>query len=326
MVEPSGNIAPFATAAVSALAVPDLVGVFGNITVPSTLVPGDKGKVPVVVTNQGDGSAVGRIGIEIYASSDGTLDGNDLLLARLSNQAVGLAPGKSKTYTASLVVPVTVAPGSYFLLASIDATNVVPESSENNNLAVTASSREVAWKFGSFAARRNVKLTVNDTQGKPVTFALTGNGVGEVVGGNAFTQVVLSGTDASTAVTITTAKGAETTVRDMVVHGSLKSLTAKTTDLSGDLAVDGSVATLVFDDAAGGHTLIMGASASPTATVAMTFDQVADMRIHSGTPLKSVTATEWQDSDGTPSDMIEAPRLDTLTIKGGREEKAGREL
>ena len=66
-------------------------------------------------------------------------------------------------------------------------------SYEANNVFATPM-KPVVWKFGAFDGRKNVKLTVRDALGSPVTFSLTGGGYGELTGGGAFDTLTFSAT------------------------------------------------------------------------------------------------------------------------------------
>jgi hypothetical protein len=295
---------------------PDLAGESVSSTLPVPSVPADKGKVSVVIANQGQGVAKGKINIGFYASLDQILNPNDILLATLANQSVNLAGGSSKTYTASVQIPPNVEAGDYYILANIDSTTIA-ESDEENNLAASDNLFEIVWKFGSFDGRTNVKLIVKDSNEKLVAFALK-DGYGEIIGGPDFNQVVLNNTTGKSSLVITTkGKGVGTSVGNIIANGPLKAITAKTTDLRGIITVDGSLSSLTLDDVAEGHTITIGSSLDPKVKVTMKFDAVRDLAINSDTPIKSITATDWLNTDGTP-DEINVPSLDALNIKGNK--------
>ena len=54
-----------------------------------------------------------------------------------------LSAGESSAGNASLIVPGDITPGSYYLLACADGTNLVPEANENNNCAASATKIQV---------------------------------------------------------------------------------------------------------------------------------------------------------------------------------------
>jgi len=63
---------------------------------------------------------------------------------------------------------------------------------------------EDIWRFGNFAGRRNVSLTVDDSEGNPVKFTLSGGGYGEITGGSDFSQVILYDTTGRSSLKIAT--------------------------------------------------------------------------------------------------------------------------
>ncbi|MCX5673137.1 MAG: DVUA0089 family protein [Planctomycetota bacterium] len=279
--------------------VPNLVGQIGRVTLPAFVVPGDKGRASIVVTNSGTGPVAGQMNIDLYASADQNYDAGDTPLASLTGQTVRLAPGRSTTYTAGVVVPPSM-PDSFYILAKIDSTDAIAETSETDNLAYSDTPRLFAWRFGSFAGRTNVKLIVADVLHNLVTFALSGGGYGEVEGGADFTRVVFTGTGASSA------------AGTLYAAGSLRSIGAAAVNLSGGADIAGSLGTLKLGDVTGAAIEIGGAPAS-TAGVAITLDHATDVSVTSGMPITSVTANQWLETDGTV-ETIEAPRVGTLAV------------
>ena len=316
---------------------PDLLGQIGQVTLPELSVPGDKGKAPVTVANQGQLPAAGNITIKVYASADSTLGQDDVLVGTLANQAVNLAIGASKTFNIDVTVNSNVLPGNYYLLADIDTTNAIHENDETNNVAVTDGPGQVLWQFGQVGTRGNVSLHLSDADGTAATFTLTGSGTGEVIPGESGWDLAISGTTSASAVSITTKKtngdDGKLDLNDITVGGSgdgvsfsesvglsdstsLGSLNAPTTNLLGSLGVTGSLGTLTLDDVADGHVIDIGPSDVATATVGMTFDLVRDLSIYSQTPIRSISAKEWLDSGA--DDLVSAPSVGTLTISGDK--------
>lgn len=112
----------------------DLVGKFSHIDLPDSIEFGEDGAVQVTVTNRGEAVAKGPVTIKLYNSTDGNLDGNDGLLTSVV-QNIDLKPGQSRTFNLEYDnLTSVVAPGSYNLIAQIDADNTIPERRENNNI------------------------------------------------------------------------------------------------------------------------------------------------------------------------------------------------
>jgi hypothetical protein len=117
-----------------------------------TMFPEEKGKVKIVVTNQGTKKIKGPLDISLYASTNSVLDlpastnpvfgnpSNDELLGTLERKNVNLKPGESKTFNLNFADPEirtasVVAPGAYYLFAEVDSGKTIAESNETNNLA-----------------------------------------------------------------------------------------------------------------------------------------------------------------------------------------------
>jgi len=117
----------------------DLTGSFGTGTLPPAVVlgTGARGRVQVIVGNEGNVSvATGqKIDIALFARP---LDGGaDLELGALSNVSIsGLKPGTTKAFSATVTLSADLTEGHYDLLAFVDANDAVPnEADELNNTA-----------------------------------------------------------------------------------------------------------------------------------------------------------------------------------------------
>ena len=107
---------------------PDLL--VSALTGPATAVRGATIVVSDTTRNQGGGSADPST-TSFYLSANAALDAADLLLG---SRAVGtLLAGASESGQSSLVIPTTVATGSYYLIAKADAPGTVAETVETNN-------------------------------------------------------------------------------------------------------------------------------------------------------------------------------------------------
>jgi hypothetical protein len=162
-----------------------------------------------------------------------------------------------------------------------------------------------------------------DADGTPVKVKWTGAGLLTFVrflgtgGKGDLFSVSTAGSDLTSSLSITTTGvGASTSVDTIDIHGSLKSLTAPTTDLLGDVTSTNSVGALTLRNAVSGSTVNLGprATGDTKTMTSLTFDLVAELQLTSATPLLALTAAQWLDRDGTP-DVITAPSLGTLTIK-----------
>jgi hypothetical protein len=176
---------------------PDLRLRSGRALLPGTAVPGDSGWFTVTLGNAGNIAATGRIGVKVYASVDTTLDAGDTLVAQAAGWYVNIAPNGAASINLPTTLPSDLLPATYHWLVSIDSSNVITESNELNNIVpLVAQSTEVVWKFGNFNGRRNVPLRVKDAAGVLTTFVLGGVGVGSVIGGPNFDEIMIVSTNA----------------------------------------------------------------------------------------------------------------------------------
>jgi len=301
---------------------PDLSGAFPDSVNGSVFVAGDKLRIPVTVTNSGNAPAKGKVRVNLYVTPNGLLDGDERLLGSVV-ASLNLKAGGSQTISVPAVFPQGMALGpSSSLLAQIDADNAIAELDEDNNEAVSGAV-ETAWKFGNLGCRKGAKLTLTDADGTVATFSLTGAGTGciEPVGGD--WSLGLVGTDMKSTVTIATTKSkapgddgeVDLSEVGIVDSDSLGRLNAPSTNLRGPMSALGGLGTVTLGDVdAGGAGITIG-SAGNTCPVSLTLDRVTDTFLDSAQPIKSLTATEWLDTDGMLQE-INAPWLGNLSIVG----------
>jgi len=116
------------------VSLPDLVGSFGTINLPTTVDFGATGSAQVIVTNQGQALASGPCTVKLYISTDGEIDSNDALLTSVSTN-LNLNAGQSVTLDLAYNNNTSViAPGAYFLIAQVDGNNQIAEQLETNNV------------------------------------------------------------------------------------------------------------------------------------------------------------------------------------------------
>lgn len=157
----------------------DLVVQFGNIQEQPTIFPEEKGKVNVTITNQGDTAFNGPVDLKLYASTDNQLDlnnlntlgkdgdpsqrgandplrGTDELLNNGQNNISinNLAPGQSQTITVDFAgsdfrTPSVVSPGAYYLFASAQPGNNIPDNTANNTSSQLITQGDVVIQWNS---------------------------------------------------------------------------------------------------------------------------------------------------------------------------------
>jgi subtilase family serine protease len=112
---------------------PDLVP--GDITtMPPSIKPGEVVLIPMETINKGTAPATSFFNY-FYLSSDTTSGLDDTLIG--TQYILSLPANRSITETATLTIPSRIPEGLYYIVAVVDATDVIPESDENNVIATT---------------------------------------------------------------------------------------------------------------------------------------------------------------------------------------------
>ncbi|MDD4891845.1 MAG: CARDB domain-containing protein, partial [Phycisphaerae bacterium] len=224
----------------------DLVLGSGRVNLPGTVVPGDNGSFTVNVQNVGNVPAQGLIDVDVYASIDGVLDGGDTLVASAIGRRISLQPNADGTITIPVTLTSDLLPATYQWLVSIDSGNAVVESNDLNNVQpLVAQGTELVWKFGNFAGRRGVQLHVEDAAGTPTIFSLSGVGVGSVLGGPDFDEIVIVSTNNRTSVRVRTVDGIAQADR-ITVRQPLGRFYAPTLAVNGVITLDAPVRQFVI--------------------------------------------------------------------------------
>ena len=112
----------------------DAVGTFAD-PAPTALVVGKRGQAVLAIQNAGNVPLKGKPVIRLVLSSDATVDGTDTELA-MPAAGLNLKPGRARRVRLRFKTP-AVTPGPYFLIATIDQTNVLTERNEANNTVST---------------------------------------------------------------------------------------------------------------------------------------------------------------------------------------------
>ncbi len=162
--------------------------------------------------------------VKFYLSTDSTISSTDLLLTG-TRLVSGLAAGGSSSGTTTVTVPKTTIPGTYYIGAIADATNVQVESDENNNwlageTIVVVRDVDLVMSAVSVAATnvaRGATFTINNTETNQGTtwMSATSNTVKFYLSLDnviTTTDIALTGTRTVTALAAGASSNASTTV------------------------------------------------------------------------------------------------------------------
>ena len=135
----------------------DLAALLVAPALPPAVVAGDGTNIDLSLDlfNAGNTAVNATIDIEVYASLDGDpLNPSNVLLSTQSAVPVNLSPGDPpQNVLLSTTMPAGLADGDYHLLVKADSGDVVAESDELNNVAVTAQTVTVAPPFVDLAGQ-----------------------------------------------------------------------------------------------------------------------------------------------------------------------------
>ena len=168
----------------------DVSAVFGASALPAALVAGEgaRGRISLLLANDGDADVNQRAAVAIYASPNADIDNpNNVPLSSLASVPIRIPAGKTTTLNTTLTIPDTLVNGQYTLLADIDATDLIEESDEDNNVAVDADSFIVADPFINLVGNINGdrlpgELVSGDGTRLRVPIAVTNDGNSTVAG------------------------------------------------------------------------------------------------------------------------------------------------
>jgi hypothetical protein len=119
---------------------PALSAIIRKSTLPATVVAGEPvcGAVNVGVTNGSGATVKGSAVVDLYLSTDGSIDGSSILIAHVTH-SLSIAAGKSKAIALAVKsLPSTVADGHYTLLARVvDPSSTASDSTSGPAVTVS---------------------------------------------------------------------------------------------------------------------------------------------------------------------------------------------
>ncbi|MFW6153622.1 MAG: CARDB domain-containing protein [Planctomycetota bacterium] len=292
----------------------DLTGEVLAFVMPDTLIAGDRSAARLLLTNSGNMPVVGSIDLGVYARNLDDPLADDIALGAPQAVNVNLQPGGGRQAT---IVPVEIpesldAGTTYQLRVTVDDADVVEEPDESDNEVLLGGPRLFVQRFGTFDGHVNEALTLTDSAGRPVTFALVGGGYGTVdTDGEGRFEVTLSETTARSVARITPEAGRTTAIHTLTADADLGALLAETTDLTGSMTFAGGVGRIEMRHVADQHQITLGAS---TLATNFTLGNVTDLSIDTPNPINVLQVGQWIDTDG--DDTIAAPAIGMLTSDG----------
>ena len=314
-------------------ALPDLTAAVGKPNSSRTVfIPGDSFQIPVTITNAGIRTANASVGtpilVDVRQGTSSTYSATDALIKQLSITNP-IAPGKSVTMMVTVTIPHTGIPANFFVNANADSGSTVTEISETNNTAASAQIT-AGIQFGVFGKSGSRSVTFFDTDGTKVTMSLSKAGTGAVTKDGTGYHVTITGSNQQSELRISTSKTATPgddgrfTINSLTVGtpGSdttpLKSISATTTDVTGNFEIAGSVQTLDLGNFTGTGTLSVGAASfvsKQPVTLRLNAGTMQNVSLTSAIPITNMTVVNWLNTNST-TETVTAPYIETLNVTG----------
>jgi len=289
-----------------------IVPVVATVKLPAVFVPGDNGTVQVTIENQGDASAGGVLGLELFASTD-TMPGDGMQLKTPTNLAhlpINLAAGKSKSVTATVTIPSSLLPGTYNILAQLMPVSGFGAGVVSMVAAAGPATVQGVWSFGTVGSRNNVKLVHVLNDGTKETFSLNvGTGtLSEDGSGNL--SVSTTGTTLSSTMAVALMGATKfATLAGITTDAALGTLNfSKAHLMTGTLNIAGDSKKVVLANASDSTLSFNG-----TIPTALTLAGVNDCTFNSTDPFTSLSATYFDNSQG--GGALTAPWIGMVTTK-----------
>lgn len=243
--------------------------------------------------------------ISLQWTAEAAATGYNLLRSTSASGPFTQINGSTITTTSDIDSGVTPGTTYFYRLVATD------DSGDISTAATATATVPTASNTIAFGGRTSGSYTDDLGHNVILQIAGPGTGVATFVNGNLTPDsIALTGTTAASTFTITVTGGV-THIGTVTVNGSLGHLSASKTFLEGDLAIGGTLGTVILAGANGGHTLSVGAGSRITS---LSLGTVADLSIVSTPAIGQLIATSWAVTGG--GDTITAPAITGLTVAG----------
>ncbi|NJK89088.1 MAG: hypothetical protein HC923_06580 [Myxococcales bacterium] len=136
--------------------------------------PGNPAQGTVVVLNRGTETATASVQVDLYLSTNDTLNRTQDILVGTFDLA-NIANGRTERQV-TITVPSTIATGDYFLIGEVDVSNAVDEAFENNNIVVSPQRFATAFDLNFFDCVVTNPGGVNPGQTMNIEVTMRNNG------------------------------------------------------------------------------------------------------------------------------------------------------
>jgi hypothetical protein len=213
------------------------------------------------------------------------------------------------------LVPTTQSPGSFVLLARVDATNVLLESSGSNNFAAAPAAFTVTSSFGNVGGHSGVAFHTTDSGGTAGVFRLLGPGTGTVTNDATGISVTLSGTTDASRFIVTVPgtddnKSAGIALRDVSADGPIGAMLASAVTITQSLTLAGGAGTVTVSGL-NGATVRIGAAGALLPSLSL--GSVMNSSLTADGQVRSIVVASWEDSADA---QVSAASIGVLLCRG----------
>ncbi len=280
-----------------------------GVALPNEYVPGDRGVARVAITDVGDGTAVGVVGVQLYASTSSSFDSSAFPIATLGSgkARVQLAGGRTLVDPVTFTLPSTITAGNYTIFAALTPVSGLSASAVSSTVAVGLNSATAVLQFGRVPTHGNFKLTQTLSGGNTVSLSLSGPGTGKLVeNGDGGIGVTLSNTTGNTVFTIA---GSNVLLDSFIDYSPLSKFDAPTTIGNGQIGINGSAKDITLAGATNSFIFVGSGSAQGV----LSLGTLSAVTLDSDLAVKSLTVSSWAN---TATDGITAPWIGSLSSAG----------
>jgi len=202
-------------------------------------IPGAKENLRLVLSNLGGAAASATVGVQLFATSAGSIDANSISIpvSSLESRNVHVAGNGKTTLSATYNLPESLPQGTYYLAARLTPLDGLLASQVINSTVVDPASINVLWEFGNVDGHKNVVIVRHLSNGQIVTFKLSGQangtlaeGGGALLAGTANPEysVVVNTYLGTENLTISQTGGTQSNIASLTILGPLNSCDVRT--------------------------------------------------------------------------------------------------
>lgn len=247
-----------------------------------------------------------------------------------STVAITGQPSNGSLSVNSTTGAITYTPDADFLGSDTFTYTVTDNDGDTSNTAtVSVSVQSVAVTIGDAGVKQVVFTDADGTvvtikaskasadvgfDGENIQFVTTSKGT-TVTGDNVrVVGINITGATSASSLSIA-AKGGDgfVDIANIATDGELKTISAKSTNLTGELDAAGAIASITFNNIVGAE-ISLGAAANPALALALKFNTATNSSLTSAVGIKSLAGNSWLVNDD--DDAIAAPWLGSLSLKG----------